>query len=261
MLSPPQQSADAARYAKLAVIVATESHRSAWSGLEQIQPEYDILYVSSAVLSLVTGSGHWVAPALRGILVPAGVAHRLELAGAASVTCALIPRNDDEGDARTCKVIEISDLVRQLLDAAAQLALEGVEQGRDQLVLDLIPVEISRAVSLPIGLPIPGDPLLAHRCIEFASMPHAAMSIDRLAAELSMSRRRFTSFFRRKTGISFKAWVRQACFAFAMMQLAKGARIGAVAESCGYASAAALSALIKRLSRTATVGLALREAR
>jgi AraC-like DNA-binding protein len=258
---PPGESADIAPHAKLTVIVAEECHASTWSGLEKVQPEYDILYACSSVLSLGTGRGRWIAPAASGIFVPAGVAHTLELANAACVTLALIPRNHSGKADRTCKVIGISDLVRELLDAAAKLPLDGSEQGRDRLVLDLLPLEISRAARLPIGLPIPADPRLARKCIDFASTPHADMSVDRWAAELSMSRRRFASFFRREAGISFKAWVRQACFAIAMVQLAKGDSLRSAAASCGYASPSGLSALIKRLSGAATVRLALRTAR
>lgn len=257
----PGQGVDADGPAKLTVIVAAETHASAWSGLEQVQPEYDMLYAACSLLSVGTSGGRWVAPAGCGIFVPAGVAHRLALPSEASVTCALIPRHDIEEVDRLCKVIRISDLVRELLDAAANLPLDGSGERRDRLVLDLLPVEISRSATLPIGLPIPADPLLVRRCMDFAAVPQAGMSIDRWAAELSMSRRKFTSLFRRKTGISFKAWVRQACFAFAMMRLARGDGIGAVAARCGYASPAGLSALIKRLSGTATWRMASTSAR
>ena len=261
MAPSPGQGADMAPSAKFAVIVAEESHASAWSGLEQVQPEYDILYASSSVLSLGTVGGRWIAPAACGIFVPAGVAHTLELSSAGCVTCALIPRSDSENADGTCRVIGISDLVRELLDAAAKLPLAGPEKGRDRLVLDLLPWEITRAASLPIGLPMPADPHLARKCTDFASMPHSDMSIDRWAADLSMSRRRFTSFFRRETGVAFKAWVRQACFAIAMVRLAKGDSLGLVAASCGYSSPAGLCTLIKRLSGAASVRRALRTAR
>ena len=242
MAPSPGQGADMAPSAKFAVIVAEESHASAWSGLEQVQPEYDILYASSSVLSLGTVGGRWIA-------------------SAGCVTCALIPRSDSENADGTCRVIGISDLVRELLDAAAKLPLDGPEKGRDRLVLDLLPLEIARAASLPIGLPMPADPHLARKCTDFASMPHSDMSIDRWAADLSMSRRRFTSFFRRETGVAFKAWVRQACFAIAMVRLAKGDSLGLVAASCGYSSPAGLCTLIKRLSGAASVRRALRTAR
>ena len=186
MAPSPGQGADMAPSAKFAVIVAEESHASAWSGLEQVQPEYDILYASSSVLSLGTVGGRWIAPAACGIFVPAGVAHTLELSSAGCVTCALIPRSDSENADGTCRVIGISDLVRELLDAAAKLPLDGPEKGRDRLVLDLLPLEIARAASLPIGLPMPADPHLARKCTDFASMPHSDMSIDRWAADLSM---------------------------------------------------------------------------
>jgi AraC-like DNA-binding protein len=112
--------------------------------------------------------------------------------------------------------------------------------------MQLLHYEMQRLPVLPLSLRYPGGGPLAARCRKFVRYPNIHEKIDDWADALGMSRRSFTRFFRRETGLSFVAWRQQACLLCAMPRLAAGQSVTAVAMDLGYENPAAFTLMFRR---------------
>ena len=118
--------------------------------------------------------------------------------------------------------------------------------GRDRMVVDLLLAELERAPVIPIAVPFPTTPALAHKCHAFLERPSPRDTIAAWSAELGIGRRSFTRGFRRETGMSFAEWRQQACLSIALPRLAAGEAVTSIALDLGYDSSAAFATMFKR---------------
>jgi AraC-like DNA-binding protein len=107
--------------------------------------------------------------------------------------------------------------------------------------------ELRRLPVLPLSLSFPTDQRLARLCRAFLRAPDPHETIDDWSTRLGMSRRSFTRFFRQETGLSLSAWQRQACLLAALPRLAAGEAVTSIAMDLGYDSAAAFTAMFRRM--------------
>lgn len=205
-----------------------------------------LLYAANGVVTVSTPEGAWVAPPERAVWIPGGMPHAVHMVGAVQTRSVLIEPAACPQMGRTCRVIAVSPLLRQLLVAAADIPVEYDEEGRDGLAMRLLVAEIDQAPLIPIAVPFPRHTALAARCHAFLERPCATATIDQWADALAMNRRRFTRLFRHETGMSFVEWRQQACLSVALPKLAAGEPVTAIALDLGYDGPAAFSTMFKR---------------
>jgi AraC-like DNA-binding protein len=210
-----------------------------------------LLYAARGVVVVRTRHGAWVAPPERAVWTPGGCGHAVRMVGAVSTRSVLIESDvhGSLGDAN--KVIQVSPLLRSLLEAACDVVPEYDLDGRDGLVMALLLAELARAPTVPLAVPFPRTAEIARKCQAFLDHPTAHDTIDLWSAELGMSRRAFTRTFRRETGLSFGAWRQQACLLIALPRLAAGEAVTTIALDLGYDSPAAFTTMFKRLTGVA----------
>lgn len=206
------------------------------------------LYAASGVMAVSTPDGAWVAPPERAVWIPGGTPHSVRMVGAVQTRSVLIEPDQCPGRGPTCQVVAVSPLLRQLMVAAADLAPDYDQGGRDGLVMKLLLAEIDRAPLLPLSVPFPTHPGLARRCHAFLGQPQATATIDDWAAALAMNRRGFTRLFRAETGMSFAEWRQQACISVALPKLAAGETVTSVSLDLGYDGPGNFSTMFKRVT-------------
>ncbi|AMK22893.1 helix-turn-helix domain-containing protein [Sphingomonas histidinilytica] len=206
-----------------------------------------LLYAASGVIAVSTPDGAWVAPPERAVWIPGGTPHATRMVGAVQTRSVLIEPRACRDFGRSCRVVAISPLLRQLLLAAAVVPLEYDEVGRDGLVMKLLVAELEEAPVIPLAVPFPREAKLAAQCHLFLERPQATATIDQWADVLAMNRRRFTRLFRRETGMSFAEWRQQACLSVALPRLAAGESVTAIALDLGYDSPANFSTMFRRI--------------
>jgi AraC-like DNA-binding protein len=204
------------------------------------------LHGSSGVMTIRTGHGAWVVPPQEAVWIPAGVEHSLRMIGPVSTRSLYVQPEVATAMPTTCQVFAISPLMRELLLAAVDLPVDYVEDSRDGLLMALALHELQRLQPLPLSLPFPADAKLGRRCQKFLARPNAGDQIDRWAESLAMSRRSFTRFFKKETGMSFAHWARQACLLAALRRLALGEAVTTLALDLGYESPAAFTTMFKK---------------
>src|SRR3989440_3461449 len=116
-----------------------------------------LIYATSGVMSVPTGAGTWVIPPDRAVWVPAGVPHRLELAGRVAIRT-LYLRAGLIALPGGCRAVNVHRLLRELIRTAVPrgpLFVADPPQSRlIGVILDLL-VELPTA---PLRVPLPADP-------------------------------------------------------------------------------------------------------
>jgi AraC-like DNA-binding protein len=205
-----------------------------------------LLYAARGVVVVSTAHGVWVAPPERAVWTPGGCPHAVRMVGAVSTRSVLIEASAHGGLGERNKVIQVSPLLRHLLEEASHVPPEYDREGRDGKLMALLLAELSAAPSVPLAVPFPRHGGLARQCHAFLENPTPRDTIDQWCADLGVGRRAFTRLFRRETGLSFGVWRQQACVLAALPRLARGEAVTAIAFDLGYDSAAAFTTMFKR---------------
>lgn len=206
-----------------------------------------LLYAARGVAVVSTPHGAWVAPPERAVWTPGGCRHAIRMVGEVSTRSVLIEPGVFGSLGDSNKVIQVSALLRSLLEAACEIEPEYDVAGRDGMVMALLLAELARAPTVPLAVPFPKTPEIARKCQRFLEAPSPHDTIDLWSADLGMGRRAFTRIFRKQTGLSFGAWRQQACVLVALPRLAAGESVTTVAIDLGYESPAAFTTMFKRL--------------
>jgi AraC-like DNA-binding protein/quercetin dioxygenase-like cupin family protein len=206
-----------------------------------------LLYAARGVVVVSTPYGAWVAPPERAIWTPGGVSHSVRMVGAVSTRSVLIEPDVQGSLGDASKVIQVSPLLRSLLEAACDIEPEYEVGGRDGMVMALLLAELACAPTVPLAVPFPKHAAMARKCQMFLDAPTPHDTIDQWSADLGMGRRAFTRAFRKQTGLSFRAWRQQACLLVALPRLAAGEAVTTIALELGYESPAAFTTMFKRL--------------
>jgi AraC-like DNA-binding protein len=206
-----------------------------------------LLYAARGVVVVSTLHGAWVAPPERAVWTPGGCSHAVKMVGAVSTRSVLIEPNVHGSLGDRNKVIQVSSLLRSLLETACDIPPEYEVDSRDGMLMALLLEELARAPTVPLAVPFPKTLEMARKCQAFLNNPTPHDTIDLWSAELGMGRRAFTRAFRRETGLSFGEWRQQACILISLPRLAEGVSITTIAFDLGYDSAAAFTTMFKRV--------------
>lgn len=207
-----------------------------------------LLYATSGVMLVGTGSGTWLVPPEQAVWIPPWTLHSMRSTGMPLGTRNLFIEPDAiEGLPEDCRVVKITPLMRALVLEAVDLPLEYDADGRGGLIMNLLLHELRSLPVQPMNLPMPVSGPLSDLCHEFALAPDPHATIDDWCRRLAMSRRSFTRAFRAGTGISFAQWRQRACLFAAMPRLGQGEPVTRVALDLGYDSVAAFTTMFRRL--------------
>ncbi|KEP69455.1 AraC family transcriptional regulator [Thioclava dalianensis] len=237
---------DAVDHIRRPIVAITRDHPDGRQIAPHSHRRGQLISGATGLIVLSTPYGTWVMPPQRGVWIPPGVIHNVQMVGAVRVQSLYIEPDAARGMPDHCQVLEISSFMRGLIVEALDLPLEYDLGGRAGALMTLLGYEIARLPTLPLSLPYPRDDRLAAICRRFMQRPNIHETIDDWSGRLGMSRRAFTRFFRKETGLSFVAWRQQACLLSALPQLATGRPVTAVALDLGYENPAAFTIMFKK---------------
>jgi AraC-like DNA-binding protein len=210
-----------------------------------------LLYACSGVISLITEEATFTIPPQRAVWIPPGIVHEAHTLSAVSLRTLYINPPAETRLPRACRVLEVSNLLRELILVAAQLPVEYDASSREGRIMDLILDELASQSCAPplleLQTPMPRDARLVRICRQILKEPDAPESIDDYADASGMARRTFTRTFRRETGISFNEWRLHVRLTGALSRLTTGVSITEVAFEVGYSSPSAFTAMFKRV--------------
>ncbi|CCH30136.1 helix-turn-helix transcriptional regulator [Actinosynnema sp. NPDC047251] len=206
------------------------------------------LYGATGVMAVETRDGTWTVPTDRAVLIPAGTPHRVRMVGVSTRSLYVEPGAVPWWPA-TCRVVDVTPLLRELLLAAVEFAADYDLAGREGAVAALLLHEIAALAPLPLHVALPSSPDLADLCRGYLDAPDARATNTEWAARVAMSERAFTRRFRHELGLSPATWRLRARL-LAAAPLLRTRTVTEVAAHLGYSSPAAFTAAF-----SATFGL------
>ncbi len=227
------------------VVVAQSEYPDGYVGVSHTHERVQLLHAISGIMQLEADEGTWIVPPGFALWIPAGVRHLLRTTRVTTRSLyfrvpALRPAP------QACQVVEVSPLLRQLIDAAAQLPVLYDVRQRDGALMRLLVLEASQSPPAPFHLPMPRDAALAAMCSAFFAAPMQTVTPAQWAAALHVSERTFYRRFVAGTGMNFIEWRRKACVFVAISRLSRGDSVTSIALDMGYESPSAFSAMFSK---------------
>jgi AraC-like DNA-binding protein/mannose-6-phosphate isomerase-like protein (cupin superfamily) len=235
--------ADVDQFARVVLPIATDyAHGQVLDWHEHRRAQF--LYGATGVMIVETGDGTWTVPADRAVLIPAATRHRVRMLGVSTRSLYIEP------DAvpwwpRTCTVVDVTALLRELLLAAADFDLDYDLAGREGAIAALLLHEVAALAPIPLHVGMPRSPDLAELCRGYLADPDARLANRDWARRLAMSERSFTRRFHEEVGISPAAWRTRARL-LAAVPLLRDRTVTQVASQLGYSSPASFTAAFSR---------------
>jgi len=215
-------------------VVATHSHK-----------RVQLLHAVRGILQLETDEGTWIVPPGFALWIPAGMRHQLRTTQVTTRSLYFRPEALEQVPS-SCEVIEVSLLLRVLIDEAIRMPVLYDTNLRDGAVMRLLLLEAGQLPAAPFHLPMPRDPQLAELCHVFFRSPRQSVTPAEWARQLHVSERTFYRRFVAATGLSFIEWRRQACVFVAISRLTLGESVTSVALDMDYESPSAFSAMFRK---------------
>lgn len=206
-----------------------------------------LLHTLSGVVRVETQRGLWVVPPGRGVWLPAGTQHRLQITGNVAARTLFIDPFARADLPSICQVVQISTLLRELIIVSLTLPESYLAGSRAERIYELILDEIRVISVLPFNLPEPHAAPMQALCQQIKATPGKPWTTALAAEQLNVSERTLLRHFRQQTGLAYGEWVRRARLMEALCRLAQGQSVLRVALDLGYESHSAFSAMFRRI--------------
>jgi AraC-like DNA-binding protein len=210
-------------------------------------PRGQLLYATSGLMRAVTDNGIWLLPPQRGLWIPANIVHDQRMLSPTAIRTIYIEPVTAERLGRTCRTIEVSSLLRELILSLATEPIEYPLNERNDHIVALILIELVSARTMDLGIPWPKDRRLLTICDAILDSPHEPMTIEYWSERVGASSRTLIRLFIKETGQTFRHWVQHVRLAEALNRLENGASIAAVANDLGYSSPSAFGAMFRKI--------------
>lgn len=214
-----------------------EMHRHHW---------VQFTYASAGIMQVLTDHHSYLLPPQCALWIPAGLRHTVYSERALAFRSLYLGDSVLNGYTRDCAVVQVTPLVRALIEKASGFANDYPEQGSQARLLQVLVDELRELPEAPFSLPLPSDPRLRRITDALQAEPGDNRGIEDWARQVGASRRTLVRLFQAQTHLSFQAWRQRLRLLAALPLLAEGASVTVVANELGYDSVSAFIALFRR---------------
>lgn len=201
-----------------------------------------LFHIVSGSVTVETERGSFVVPPERALWMPSGVLHGSRY-HQRSILRYLYFRPDVVPHLpRVPSVIRLSPLLRELIGAFMAYPHDDAADGPAGRLAAVILDQLAAERAAPLHLPMPSSERLRRAVTELVADPARADGLGEVARRAALSERSFERHFRSETGLSYRAWLRQARLMKAVEWLSLGASVGDVAHRLGYEGTSAFVA-------------------
>lgn len=216
----------------------------------EVQPHshstHQLIYAVQGVMSVRAEAGHWVVPPSRGLWMPAGMTHAIRCIGEVHMRSLFIRQDAAPRLLAECSAVGISPLLRELIRAAAEVALPYTANSRDGRLMRFLLDELRALPVLPLHLPMPSDPRVRRICQSLERHLDDASTLATWAGRLGVDVKTIQRLFVAQTGMTFGRWRQQARLLRALELLASGQKIIDIALELGYDSPGAFATMFRK---------------
>lgn len=203
-------------------------------------------YASAGIMQVLTEHHSYLLPPQCAVWIPPGLRHTVYSKRTLAFRSLYLTDAVLNGYQRGCAVLQVTPLVRELIDKASGFASDYPEQGPQARLLQVLVDEVRELSDAPFSLPLPSDPRLRRITDALQAEPGDNRSIEAWAHQVGASRRTLVRLFQAQTQLSFQGWRQRLRLLAALPMLADGMSVTAVANELGYDSVSAFIALFQR---------------
>lgn len=196
-------------------------------------------YASQGVLDVHTDGGRYLAPPQRAVWIPAGIEHRVRCTGQTLIRSLYIAPSAMPVQLRECRVVQVSPLLRELIQAFSLLPVEYDENGSEGRLAGVLLDQLSSAPQVASILPLPTDTRLQAITNHLQLEPDDTTTLAEWADRLSVSEKTLSRQFNQQTGLTFRLWRQRLRLFHALPLLEQHESVTEVALACGYESVSA----------------------
>lgn len=207
-----------------------------------------IVFAAAGVMEITSGQQSWVIPPQRALWVPAGAVHSMRAHGAVSLRTLYVRSDVVPIDApTTCRAIQVSALLRELLVRAASIRMDYDDNGAEGRIMRVILDELHWHNQQPLLLTTPSSRRLVTVCNALRNDPADTRTLNDWAVQLNCTTRTIARDFYQETGSTFLNWRHQVRLLVALRLLHEGESVLSTGQIVGYETASAFTAMFKRL--------------
>ena len=240
------RQADALQDAERPVVAMAAEFCSGGVGVRHSHRRAQFLHGLTGVMTVITETGSWTVSPQHALWIPPGVMHQSRCWGSVQLRTLYIEPDAAVDLPNSCRLLEVSTLVRALINEAVTFPTEYDQGGREGQIMQLMLAEIGRMPAVPLRAPMPRDRRLARICEAILRDPGNNQDLESWSQVGGLGRRTLTRLFRRETGMSFAEWRQQVRLMEALSRLNQREPVTSVALDLGYDSPSAFSAMFRR---------------
>jgi AraC-like DNA-binding protein len=233
LVHPDLGLAEAEDYPAAVVAYAGEIAKGTHYGMHSHR-RAQLFHILSGAVTVETGRGSFVVPPERAVWIPSDVAHAVTYLQHCSQRFLFFRPDAVPHLPRAPAVIRLSPLLRELIHAFMGYARGDATGGPAGRIAGVILDQLATEPVAPLHLPMPGSVRLRRAVDGIAADPARDDPLCDVARRAALSERSFERHFRAETGLSFRAWRRQARLMKAVEWLSLGASVGEIADRLGY---------------------------
>jgi len=216
--------------------VVTKPHTHAYGQL---------LHIVSGNLVVETEEGTFVVPRHRAVWVPAGVVHGTVTRAATELRHIYVRPDAAPHLPKSATVVQVTALLRELILTMMSWPRNYSIDGAPGRLASVLIDQIAASPVVPLHLPMPANGKLRVLAEELRDNPADARGLADLARQAAVSTRTFERRFRAETGLTLRAWRRQAKLLKALEMLANHQPVTLVSEQLGYDTPSAFIAVFR----------------
>lgn len=196
-------------------------------------------YASEGVLDVHTDTGRYLAPPQRAVWIPAGVDHRVRCSGQTLIRSLYIAPAAMPVPLSECHVVQVSPLLRELIQTFSLLPAEYEETGSEGRLASVLLDQLASAPKVASMLPLPADPRLQTITNHLQLAPDDTTTLAQWATQLGVSEKTLSRQFSQQTGLVFRLWRQRLRLFHSLPLLEQREPVTEVAMICGYESVSA----------------------
>jgi len=197
-------------------------------------------------MSVRTKEGSWVVPTLRAVWIPARTAHEVRMSGRVRMRTLYLKPHLARGFPRSCEVVNVSPLLRELILHACKTPALGNRQREHTHLIGLILGQMKAAECVPLQLPEPVDARSLRVAKALLNDPSDQRPLDKLCKWAGANKRTIERLFHSETQMTFGKWRQQLRLLHALRLLAEGSKITQVALESGYSTPSAFISMFRK---------------
>ena len=205
-----------------------------------------VVYASRGVMTVRALDSAWVVPTDRAVWIPAKLPHTITMSGMVSMRTLYLRPRLAKTLPRSCCVVNVSALLRELILHACMLAALNRRNERQRHLIALILDQLEAIQTVALQLPNPSDPRALRVAGVLLAGPGDQRTLTEICKEIGAGKRTIERRFQDETGMTFGRWRQQLRLMQAMRLLAEGAKVTHAAMEAGYSTPSAFISMFRK---------------